>query len=863
MTQAVSRASTTLAIVGLTSGAMLVAGSCTHSKDPASNARPPLDQRLKSGEVRAGIVASPSEMIGGPASKARLGDYKIYNSKIQLIISQLGDARGYQPYGGIVIDADRVRPEGEPGKSSYGEMISALDLSVMKPTSIEVVNDGRSGGEARIRIKGEEGVMPLFDSLFQNLFTSTIIDVSWDVDYALRADADALEIDFMITNRGKPPVEVGLPIVAFFAGAGAPPFMRGYGFVPATASNFAEYYANVGEEVSYIFGRPDAPMSIIVQDSGVVVAGNGEGFKLVGHETKKITQYLVVGDGDLSKTQDTWRKLQNKLPGLRVLGHVVDSKGTPIAGAHVHVVEANPAIADRDYVTRAKTDVDGSFSLALDPGGYEAVVQGPARVVSETKPLTVTADGDAPTLDFTLGVPGTITYLVLDDQGRKLPVKISVAPENGEVRQLPLRYGEKTLSYNLATNVFATAGEGQFSLPPGDYAVYASRGAEYEIAEKHVTVPSGGTLALNATLERSVKTDGWLSTDTHVHAQLSPDSLEGYPEKVAAMVTEGLEIPVSTDHEAIGDFNPYIRQLGVGDWMQGVVGSEITTFTYGHFNAFPLVADPSKPGNGRISWYQKTPAETFKAIRANAGDPFLQVNHPRSLAIGGYFSAMGFDPEKFVAARPADFSTDFDGIEVANGCDVHFIESQTMPDWFGFLNRGIKKFATGSTDNHHSTNGEMGFPRTYVAMPTDDPKAAVMEDVRASMKAGRMIVTCGPFIEFTADGGRIGDTVKMGGDTLEIQARVAAPSWMDVDQLEIVLNGKTVQTIALDPSTARGSERFHDRIWIRVSPGKDAWVILKARGDTAHGVWARNRPSFAFTNAIFLDGNQDGVWLMQ
>jgi carboxypeptidase family protein len=849
MGRRIARFSTLAALAGLV-------GGCSRAQD-----RFPLDQRLKAGQVRAGVVVKPSEMIGGPAAKAKIGDYKIYNSRIQLIISQLGDARGYQPYGGIVVDADRVRAEGKPGRSSFGETISALDLSVMKATSIEVIDDGRSSVEARIRVKGELGPMPLLDSLLQSLFGPTApLDVAWDIDYVLKPDSDALEIVYTITNRGKPAVEVGLPIVLFFGGVEAPPFMPGYGFVQGSVGNFAEYYANVGEEVSYLYGRTDVPLSIIAQYVGFVFAGNGDGFKLVGRETKKITQYLVVGDGDLSKTQDIWRALRNKPLGNLVRGRVADANSRPVSGAQVHIVEANPTVARRDYVTRAKTAADGSFSLALDPGSYNAVVSAPGRIISDTKPLAIAEGADVPPLDFVIDVPGTINYQIVDDHDRKLPVKITVEPASGRAARLPQRYGEVSLAYNLASNVFAYTGEGQFSLPPGDYRVYVSRGTEYEIADRRLTVPSGGTLNLSAMIARSVNTDGWLSTDTHIHALLSADSLEGYPDKVAAMVTEGLELPVSTEHEALGDFNPAIRSMGVGDWIQGIVGSEITTVTYGHFNAFPLAPDPSKPGNGRISWYGKAPDATFKAIRANMADPFLQVNHPRAAAIGGYFSAMGFDPDTFVAARASEFSLDFDGIEVATGCDVPFIESQTMPDWFSFLNRGVRKSATGSTDNHQSFDGEMGYPRTYVAMPTDDPKAASIDTFRAAMKAGRMIVSCGPFIEFTVSGGRIGDTIKATGGTIEIEARVAAPTWMDVDQIEVVLNGETVQTIALDPSKAQGAERFHDRLAIPIVSGKDAWVILKVRGDQPHGVWARYRRSFAFTNAIYLDGDQDGAW---
>ena len=123
-----------------------------------------------------------------------------------------------------------------------------------------------------------------------------------------------------------------------------------------------------------------------------------------------------------------------------------------------------------------------------------------------------------------------------------------------------------------------------------------------------MTVVAGETANVEARLVRSVSTLGWLSTDTHIHSQLSPDSPDLFPYKVQSMVVENLEVPVSTEHEAIGDFNPAIEELGLKAWMKGIIGYEFTTFTYGHFNAFPLVPEPSLPGNGRVSGTKRSRA---------------------------------------------------------------------------------------------------------------------------------------------------------------------------------------------------------------------------------------------------------------
>ncbi len=86
---------------------------------------PPLDlsERLAPGQVRAGRVVKPEDLIGGRTAKGRVGDYKIYNSRVAFIVQDAGLASGYKRYGGVPVDADVVRPEGEPGRSQLGRAV--------------------------------------------------------------------------------------------------------------------------------------------------------------------------------------------------------------------------------------------------------------------------------------------------------------------------------------------------------------------------------------------------------------------------------------------------------------------------------------------------------------------------------------------------------------------------------------------------------------------------------------------------------------------------------------------------------------------------------------------------------------------
>lgn len=825
--------------------------ACVFDEDRPAE-RTTLDVPLKAGEVRAGEITAPSELLPGITSRGRVGDFKLYNSRIGVIIAAAGASRGYHPYGGVILDADRMTPSGPAGHTAFGEVIAALDLVVLRADRVELIHDGRDGQPAVVRVTGGSDVMPLFDALLSALFTPRSYDLEWTLDYVLEPDVDHLRLDYRVKNLERETADFGLRISAFMFGDGADPFVEGHGFDVPGGGAIAPYYGAIGDDVSYLYGAADTNLNLLVTASGVVVTGHGNGFDVIAREVFAYSHLLVIGDGDLARTQELWRAAVGAEASDLVTGEVVDAAGRPVVGARVHA-----AFHDRgedDYASYTVTGDDGAFTMRLAPGAYRIVASTDAGLVSTTEIMTT---GGPQSLRLEVGVPGRLRYVAKDDAGAALPVKISIRRDSDPMERLPARYGVERGNGDLFAIEFGHAGTGDVALPAGDYTLTFSRGNEYEIATREVSIASDMTTNVEVTLARSVATPGWMSTDTHIHAQMSPDSPDLYPFKVRTMVVEGLELPISTEHEAIGDFNPAIRELGLERWMHGVIGSEVTTFTYGHFNAFPMQQDFSKPGNGRVDWYGQKPADTFARIRANPANPFIQVNHPRSPSVGGYFSSMGFDSEAYTVTREDQWSLDFDGIEVLNGCGNGTIEQQPIRDWFQFLNRGVRKIGTASTDNHKAAGGDMGYPRTYVRMPTDAPADAKIEDLQTAFFAGRLTLSCGPFVTLRAGDAEIGDVVTA-VDFVDVEIHVAAPSWMDVDVVEIIVGGAVVQTIPV--GEASDTVRFEDEVRVSVPAGRDTWIAVAVRGDRRHGAFASNRPSFALTNALFVDGDGDGAW---
>jgi hypothetical protein len=90
---------------------------------------------------------------------------------------------------------------------------------------------------------------------------------------------------------------------------------------------------------------------------------------------------------------------------------------------------------------------------------------------------------------------------------------------------------------------------------------------------------------------------------------------------------------------------------------------------------------------------------------------------------------------------------DFDVMEIANGAKVGDYPSylQMREDWFSLLAQNAFKPGTGVSDSHRITVEHAGWSRTYVLGAGDDPANLDVAAFDAAVKAGRMVVSAGPW----------------------------------------------------------------------------------------------------------------------
>jgi hypothetical protein len=473
--------------------------------------------------------------------------------------------------------------------------------------------------------------------------------------------------------------------------------------------------------------------------------------------------------------------------------------------------------------------------------------------------VTVKIDTAAASADLEVPAGARLDFTVSDDKG-PIPARLTLKPAK-PFPVLPPSFGEPIWSSDSLVH-FSASGKESLELPAGTYSVIASRGFEYEIDQSSVSLGAGDEKSVALKLTRSVSTTGFMSGDFHVHAMWSPDSSDLFEMKAAALAGEGLEIPVLTEHDYLGDLNPTIAKLGLQPWLRSMVGEEVTTNVFGHFNAYPLTQDPGKPNQGALLWHEKSPATVFAEAHTTWPGSVVQVNHPRSSLQGGYFTAVGYDAALGTATKkPSEWSRAFDALEVFNGSGWDSNQSSTVKDWYSFLDRGFLVTATGNSDSHHAVRDHVGYPRNYVKLSTDEPAKLDVSELAKAVREGRVVVSGGPFVTASIGGKSLGEVVDATSKQVDLAVSVQAPSWISVDKLRVIVSGQTVLETAIDAGTRdprNPAVRFQKEL--PVMADRDSWVIVVVTGSGDLAPVCPGHQPFAVTNPIYLDVDGNGSY---
>lgn len=792
------------------------------------------------GEVRAGrlsAAALPHDPDG--LGRWREGDFVLANDRVGAIVSDVGPGELYDPYGGRLIGLARVEG-GALDPADYNLALIGLGRFIVATESVGVVADGSDGGPAIVRATGLLAPVGALADLLDALVPGEHAGVPAALDYELAPGSEALDIYLSVRAGDRPVNARSGSLQAFFQAYRTPPWAPGTGFGDRTSGT--RFIAFEGDgATSFAWTAPEGLLRPLIGTSGIDVLTSARFTVAACEEGRLHVGRMVIGGPGLPGVQAAVARI-DETATRALAGSVVESDGSAAVDVRLHVTAA-----DGEHLTRFRPRADGTFAIDVDPRAAELWAWRAGEPL--VGPVAITED-----VRVTMGALATLSVTATDEAGAALPVRVEVVPLDGAPPSAPELFGELVPGAGRSHVAFPTDGVVTLRVAPGRHRVTISRGPEYEREVTEVTLAAGEELPISAALARSVDTSGVMCADFHIHTHRSVDSSDPSTLKVAGLVADGLEIAIRSEHEWVSDFAPVIDTMGLSDFAFGIAGLELTTFTYGHFGVFPLVPDPARASGGAISWYDRLAPEVFDEVRARPEAPALIVNHPRAGGLRqGYFSVAGYDPATGSVERPELWDDELTLVEAFNGSDFERNREGTVRDWFSLLASGRRVFVVGSSDSHVITETPVGYPRTCLALGVDDPRALTATMVRDATLAGRSVVSGGIFLDVTGpDGATPGEEASGAGATAAFEVVVRAASWIDVDRLEVIVDGVTTETI---PITIDDADPLEPTIRARIPVEADvaaggSFVVFHAAGDEPFDT-SGHRP-FAVSNPIFL-----------
>lgn len=411
--------------------------------------------------------------------------------------------------------------------------------------------------------------------------------------------------------------------------------------------------------------------------------------------------------------------------------------------------------------------------------------------------------------------------IVDGDSRLPIPVRLHLHGENGEYLAPQNRtripnphwFQDYSTEYVLGQHQFTYVdGDVQIWAPKGNLYIEVTKGIEYSPIKCVLSVDENHR-EFSLEMKRSLnwREKGWVSADTHVHF-LSPMTarFEGLAEGVN--VINLLATQWGEFYTNLGDFD---GQTVYGENEEGEeclvrVGTENRQKMFGHISLLGY--------EGKII----TPITTGIPDEGPLGSPLeqiptglaQQVKQKNGLAIYPHYTC----PQADAAAIVLNL---IDGIELVSWQDPWAgINPYALSDWYRYLNCGIQLAAVGGTDKM-SAETAIGTSRTYSYVGTEK---LTYESWKQSIRKGNSFATYGPLVNFKVNGCSMGDTLAvLIGQDLCIEWELASII-MPVTKVELVVNGKIEESVALDSFLGEMTGSFTYRIM------EPSWIAIRVRG---------------------------------
>jgi hypothetical protein len=506
---------------------------------------------------------------------------------------------------------------------------------------------------------------------------------------------------------------------------------------------------------------------------------------------------------------------------------------------------------------------DGKSVVHLAPGKYRVRAEAIGHEPVEQE-IQVTSEAQSHQLQ--LGGASRVVARITSTSGQPIPCKVSFFGHPDPV------FGTDCQSGSVMNCVYSADGSFVRSIPPGDYEVLISYGPEYNVETRSISVPPGGEIKLDAKLDRVVDTTGWISAELHSHSSPSGDNTSDQLGRVENLLCEHLEFAPCTEHQRIESYDDQLDILSATHLMATCSGMELTgsLLPINHQNAFPLKRDQYAQDGGGPRVDDDPVAQIARlAMWDDGADKVVQTNHPNMRQLVHDRDLDGKDDGGF--SKMLDY---IDIIEVHPPQDIFLTASEIaamknadavrMGQWLELLKTGRRIPGVVNTDAHYNWNGS-GWLRNWIRCSTDDPAQIKVPELIQRLESGQIVMSTGPFLSVQLhhadlpNPAEVGDAVTISGSSAEIAIEVQCANWLDVNRVEVFVNGEIQSELSRMRAThpdafADGVVKFKQRLTLQLPP--DSFIIVATIGEKL-GLGRvmgeqRNLPPVAVSNPIFV-----------
>ncbi|HEX2251237.1 MAG TPA: CehA/McbA family metallohydrolase, partial [Gemmatimonadales bacterium] len=415
--------------------------------------------------------------------------------------------------------------------------------------------------------------------------------------------------------------------------------------------------------------------------------------------------------------------------------------------------------------------------------------------------------------------------------GRSMPARVSITGTDGRSHAPDDAWRHADDAFDRSERQFEygyfhTNGVSRLTVPAGVVTVEVTRGPEYRVWRRKITVPADSLQSVRIRLQRQIDlpASGWYSGDLHVHMNYG-GTYRNTPTRLAAQAqAEDLHVVenlIVNKEGRIPDVDYFTGQLDRASSPTTLIAhsQEYHTSYWGHTGLLGLQRNLILPA---YAAYVNTAAASLFPSNAVVMD----MAHEQG-AVTGYVHPFDRNPDPSDTIRPLTHELP---VDVALG-KVDYYEALGFVDdymataavWYRLLNCGFRLPAGAGTDamaNFASLRGPVGMNRVFV-------KSGSPLDYRrwlTALKEGRSYATNGPLLGFTLGEAGLGDEIRLASGA-NLVARVSLLSNVPIDRLELVRNGEVATELPLTGSRTRLSTR------ITVPVKQSGWYLLRARGE--------------------------------